>query len=269
MMQRLVRQGWRQLSVLVALLLALTFLLRSLFTIQVLDAGSAGMLQHYRDEVASPQSQQPIRGTIVDANGMPLVNTVTVFKLGAYPLLIDAADRSQDAASITNIIAPLQLPTGTMAHNKKAIAAARKLYQQYYSQIYAKFKEPYSYVCLAGDDSGTCPVHSDVTLDQANAVRALKLPGFDLEARSRPDYPNGALAGQVLGFVNYIYPEGQAVDQGRYGIEEAYNSLLRAYRDASRCGRIRWGIRYASGPAAARQASKGPRSRCGSTATCN
>src|ERR1039457_843235 len=128
MMQRLVRQGWRQMSVLVALLLALTYLLRSLFTIQVLDAGSAGMLQHYRDEVASPQTQQPIRGTIVDANGMPLVNTVTVFKLGAYPALI--GDRVRAASLITNIIAPLQLPTGKKAHDKQAIAAARKLYQR-------------------------------------------------------------------------------------------------------------------------------------------
>ncbi|HWE64502.1 MAG TPA: penicillin-binding transpeptidase domain-containing protein, partial [Chloroflexota bacterium] len=217
-MQRIVRNGWRQLSVLVVLLIALIFLVRNLFVMQVLQADSAQMLAHYHDEVSSPQIEQPVRGTIIDYNGMPLVNTVTVFKLGAYPSLIDNKQRA--AHAITNIIFPL--PAGHAAS-----AAAQVAHQKHYTAILAQLSLSYSYVCLAGDDSFTCPLQQDISTPQADQIRGLKMAGFDLEARNQPNYPNGPVAAHVLGFVNYIYPKGQAVDQGRYGLEQYYNNLLR------------------------------------------
>lgn len=220
-MRRIARRGWRQLSVLAALLLALAYLIHSLFVMQVLQAGNVQMLAQYRDEVSSPQTEQPVRGTIVDANGLPLVNTVTVFKLGAYPYLV--TNKAQAARAITNIIFPLP-QVGT----PRALAAARKAQQKHYARILHKLNETqYNYVCLAGDDSYTCPLQDDISTQQANEVSNLKMAGFDLEARNRPNYPNGPVAAHVLGFVNYTYPKGQAVDQGQYGLEEYYNSLLR------------------------------------------
>lgn len=223
-MRRIAHHGWRQLLVLLVLLLTLSLLVKNLFVLQVLQAGSATMLQHYREEVVSPQVQQPRRGTIVDARGISLVATVPVYKLGAYPELIAARNKVRAARAITEIIAPLQLaPTLDV----RAAGTMRAAHHRLYEAILAQLNKPYPYVCLAGDDSDTCPLHEDISTPQHDRVINLKLPGFDLELRSKPDYPNGGLASQILGFVNYVYPYGQAEDTGNYGLEEFYNQQLR------------------------------------------
>ncbi|MDE3078018.1 MAG: penicillin-binding protein 2, partial [Chloroflexota bacterium] len=50
-------------------------------------------------------------------------------------------------------------------------------------------------------------------------IRAAKLPGIFLEPTTHRIYPQGALASQLLGFVNQ---DGA----GQYGLEEAYNDVL-------------------------------------------
>lgn len=58
-----------------------------------------------------------------------------------------------------------------------------------------------------------------VTKDQKDKLLAYKFPGVGAQEQSYRTYPQGALAGQVLGFVN---DEGQ----GTYGIEQALHSQL-------------------------------------------
>ncbi|HEY4964006.1 MAG TPA: penicillin-binding protein 2 [Candidatus Saccharimonadales bacterium] len=58
-----------------------------------------------------------------------------------------------------------------------------------------------------------------LTVDQSNAVLALKNPGIGAEPQDYRTYPQGTLASQVLGFVN-------ADGVGEYGIEQAMNKQL-------------------------------------------
>jgi len=58
-----------------------------------------------------------------------------------------------------------------------------------------------------------------VSKDQKDKLLAYKFPGIGAQEQSYRTYPQGALAGQVLGFVN---DEGQ----GTYGVEQALHSQL-------------------------------------------
>jgi stage V sporulation protein D (sporulation-specific penicillin-binding protein) len=55
--------------------------------------------------------------------------------------------------------------------------------------------------------------------DQKDKIRALKLPGIGLQEQNYRNYPQGALASQLLGFVNN---DGR----GTYGLEQALNKQL-------------------------------------------
>src|SRR5579871_4304238 len=128
-MQRIARKGWRQLSLLVAMLLAFSYLAENLLRMQVLHSAQADttMTGYYAQDVAAPQLQKPPRGMIVDAGGRPLVGTVTVYKLAASPPYVKK--KSLTARTLTEILFPLRLPHGKLAHNKKAISKAHTAYR--------------------------------------------------------------------------------------------------------------------------------------------
>ena len=68
------------------MLLVLSMLAKNLFAMQVLQADNSQMAASLpRGGGRGRRSSQPLRGTIVDANGRPLVGTVTVFKMVACP----------------------------------------------------------------------------------------------------------------------------------------------------------------------------------------
>lgn len=60
----------------------------------------------------------------------------------------------------------------------------------------------------------------NVDLATGDAIKALELDGIDVTMEPRRNYPNGALAGHLLGFVNQ---EGKA----NFGLEQYYDSELR------------------------------------------
>lgn len=64
------------------------------------------------------------------------------------------------------------------------------------------------------------PLKRRLTSDQRDKVKALKLTGIMLLPELVRTYPEQALASQVLGFVN-------AEDKGNYGVESAFDSVLR------------------------------------------
>lgn len=224
-MRRTALRGWRHLVVLLVMLLVLSMLVRNLFAMQVLQADSTQMEHRYREEVVATAGRQPIRGTIVDANGMTLVDTVAVYKVGALPKLIAAKDRTRVARAVAAILFP-SLPHGD--------AAARAAHAKGYRAVLAQLSRPVPYICLAGDDSDSCALRDDVSKAAADAIQAamkhLEVTALDYEPRSKASYPNGPLAAQVLGFVKYHYPAGKkigpAIDEGLYGLEEYYNDLL-------------------------------------------
>jgi cell division protein FtsI/penicillin-binding protein 2 len=231
-MRRIARQGWRQLVVLLAMFLVFGDLAKSLVTLQVMSANNASYQAYYAADVAGPQTEKPPRGTIFDATGKPLVGTLTVYKLAASPPYVDKKETT--ARLLTDVLFPLRLPSGKDAHKAKKIAKAHADYRGHYQALLTQLNSGYSYVCLAGDDSPTCPDHTDISQTTANTIQSLTLPGTDtplsgisLEPRDQSTYPNGQLASQVLGYVTYTYPNGGPVDTGQYGLEQYYDNQLR------------------------------------------
>ena len=208
------------------MLLVFSLLAQNLVKLQVLRAGDKQLQGYYALDVAAPQGQQPPRGTIVDANGTPLVSTITVYKLAASPKYV--IEKATTARLVTDILFPVRLPSGTRGHDHKVIAHARAAYRKHYEAILAQLEVPVGYVCLAGDDSYTCPAKFDITRSTADKITNLGLPGLSLEPRNQPSYPNGSLAAQVLGYVTYTYPNGQPVDTGQYGLQQYYDNILRS-----------------------------------------
>ena len=233
-MRRIALRGWRHLVVLLVMLLVLSMLIRNLFAMQVLQADSTLMEHRYREEVVVAAGRQPVRGTIVDANGMTLVDTITVYKIGALPKLIAAHERSRVAKAVAAILFPIPSHAG---------AAARAAHAKGYRAVLAQLSRSVPYICLAGDDSESCALRDDVSKAAADAIQTamgnLKVVALDYEPRSKASYPNGPLAAQVLGFVKYRYPNGKpgpAIDEGLYGLEENYNDLLSDIRATGGAG---------------------------------
>jgi cell division protein FtsI/penicillin-binding protein 2 len=231
MIRRLARRGWRQLSLLCAILLVFCLLADRLYTLQVgVRAQDRLQLEKwYTADVAAPQVEKPPRGTIVDVNGSSLVSTVTVYKLAAAPaLVLKSAKAPVVARLLTDVLFPVRLPGGQYAHDPKRIQKALDAYTAHYEDFLAALKSSWNYVCLAGDESYTCPYKSNLTQGLLNTLlgRLAKLgvAGISEEPRSLPSYPNGRLASQVLGYVDYQYPG--PVDTGQYGVQQYYNNLL-------------------------------------------
>jgi hypothetical protein len=68
------------------------------------------------------------------------------------------------------------------------------------------------------------------TLEQADAIATLALPGVGSEPTRRRFYPRGSLAGQVLGFAGID-------SQGLEGVELAYDHVLRGSAESLNVGR--------------------------------
>jgi cell division protein FtsI/penicillin-binding protein 2 len=236
MIRQIARRSWRQLSFLLAILLVFGLLGDRLYDLQVnvSKTESATLQQYYNADVYVPQTQAPPRGTIVDAKGLPLVSTVTVYKLAASPPYIEQKRKAAVARVLTDVLFPVRLPGGARAHDPAAIQRAKDTYRRHYQTFLDRLQVDLNYVCLAGDDSPTCVFPDDLTQTTLDTIMKrindLGVSGISEEARSRPTYPNGSLAAQVLGYVNYVYPAngrpGPPVDTGVYGLQQYYNDLL-------------------------------------------
>lgn len=73
---------------------------------------------------------------------------------------------------------------------------------------------------LADKDSRYKIIATKLTWTQADKLKAKRLAGIGFQEESQRDYPEGGLAGQILGFVN---SEGV----GSYGVESALNERLK------------------------------------------
>jgi cell division protein FtsI (penicillin-binding protein 3) len=73
---------------------------------------------------------------------------------------------------------------------------------------------------LSTKDTRYAVLAKQLTADQNNKIKALKYPGLGTIEQDYRTYPQGALAAQVLGFVNN---DGK----GTYGIEQALNTQLK------------------------------------------
>jgi cell division protein FtsI/penicillin-binding protein 2 len=148
----------------------------------------------------SLRTYYPERGSIYDVNGHLLAGSKTVYEVGVD--LSSAKDPQSIALAVgavlsmnpdelrANITAP---PEGTRYLVLADFVDAEKASQLQQLQL--------------------------ATAQQTSPGMAGRLRGLELKAHPQRDYPEGALASNVLGFVSR---EGR----GYFGIEEKYNSLL-------------------------------------------
>jgi cell division protein FtsI (penicillin-binding protein 3) len=171
----------------------LGLLFASFVLVLVLILGRAAWLQGVEGRSLSgeAQSQQVqkivvpgIRGTILDRKG----NELAV---------------SEDAATIFATPYQVKDPQHTAAKLAKVL----------------DLDEQDVLASLADRDSGFAYIARKVSLDAGDKVEAMDLPGIGLLADSRRIYPQGALAGQVIGTVG-------TDNQGLTGLEASEDGLL-------------------------------------------
>lgn len=156
-----------------------------LFYVQVIRYG------YYKNAALSDQLKQyqipATRGVIEAHDGsmvVPIVLNQELFTLYADPTLVKDADQAAaKLAAITNGNA------GTYAKQMRT--------------------EDTRYVVLA----------RKLTDDQSKKILALKIPGVGTQGQDYRTYPQGALAAQLLGFVD-------TNGTGQYGLEQAFNKQL-------------------------------------------
>lgn len=123
------------------------------------------------------------RGEILDRNGLLLAKTIITQSVYARPNEI--ADRWGTAQTLSRILGVNSKPLGSVLDPKKRFVwVARKI--------------------------------SDA---QARAIKDAMLPGIYLDAENSRQYPQGHMAGQLLGFVNV---DGKGIE----GLERSFNDFL-------------------------------------------
>ncbi len=165
--------------------------------IQLQTAPGERLSQFVEDRVSRRPEVAP-RGDLLDRRGRVLAASRTGERLFVDPTRLpqpydEVLDRLVTQVGLDRSDAGMRL-FGALAKNETRVAAGL---------------EPVRYVRLTGilDD------------DQAEIVRALKIPGVHLETWTVRDGPGEALAGAVIGRVNID-------DQGQFGAERAYEPTL-------------------------------------------
>ena len=201
----------RRLSVTVLALLA-TILLFSfkLVDIQVVRAAEYNQQSLGKRSVAVPT--YGVRGNIVDTNGVLLASSVVRYDITASPKVMNAlADpTNKNPIDPTAQIADLATATGETVED---ITAA----------------------LTANPESDFAYVHKLGTLEVLEAVKALKIPWVYSEVHPSRSYPNGAVAGNLTGFIGTDGPQA--------GLELDYDSCLAATNGSSTYEKSKDGVR--------------------------
>ena len=137
------------------------------------------------------------RGVIYDANGRVLAVSVTEDTVIADPDVMRSVGALQSDA--TKLSSLLGLPE---------------------SLVYGELNRPGAYVRLADGSGATLRLALDRGAAIGDQIARGNLPGVALIPEAYREYPGGALAAQVLGFVS------AGDGKGQYGVEQAYQSAL-------------------------------------------
>lgn len=178
----------RALAALFVLLFAFTsIVIRS----YVLQLGNDSRLQKWAEQQYHKKIiLSPERGTIFDRNGHELAIDIQVFSIFAHPHLIPADQRESVAAELAKVLADSR-----RAISKKLASEKRFVW-----------------------------IERRVSVETKKAIEAKKLTGVYFVPEKKRYYPNGALAGQLLGAVGY-----DSVALG--GIELLYDKFLKSKQE--------------------------------------
>lgn len=144
------------------------------------------------------------RGDILDTNGVPLADSVMRYDVTASPQNMGDVDRKLEDG--TKVTVPLMDVVREIAETVGTDVAA----------LQAKVQQQ-----LADDpDSNFMYIEKGITAEQMAAVKALKVPWLYYENRPSRTYPNGAVAGNLVGFIGTDGPQA--------GLELTENDCLKA-----------------------------------------
>jgi cell division protein FtsI (penicillin-binding protein 3) len=150
------------------------------------------------------------RGNIVDANGVLLAASVDRYDITASPRNVAPLTRTDGTISVDDQIAQLANATGeTVEHIRAALD-----------------DDP---------ESDFAYLSKSATLDVRSAVVALKIPWVYTPVHPSRTYPNGAVAGNLIGFIG--------TDGAQAGLELAYDECLAQTNGTSTYERSKGGLR--------------------------
>jgi cell division protein FtsI (penicillin-binding protein 3) len=181
------------------LFLTVSSILVVVFAIRLVDFQilRAEAIQEYSYENRAVTRTIPaVRGDILDANGTVLATTVYRYDINAAPAIVRPVEKVVDG--VTQIV------------SVETIAAdLARLLQEDISVILPKLSGTSNYVNLK----------KRVDADTHRSIMELGVPWIFSDAYQNRLYPNGAVAGNLLGFVD---PDGNALA----GIERQFNACL-------------------------------------------
>ncbi|TMG71920.1 MAG: penicillin-binding protein 2 [Chloroflexi bacterium] len=152
--------------------------------------GRGELLGRATDQVRSDLVLTAQRGIIRDRGGAILATTVELRSLYAIPAQMTDREKNDLRGSVATAIAPI------LGEKAEVLRAAFSSGAEW---LFVRRRLP------------------EATADR---IAALNLPGLGFELEPKRLYPNGAIAAQVMGFVN---DDGV----GQYGVEGRYDAILR------------------------------------------
>jgi cell division protein FtsI (penicillin-binding protein 3) len=161
-----------------------------------------------------PLTTYGTRGEIVDTNGVVLADSVDRFDITASPMDAEPFNRTTDdgrvSISVDDALAEIGAITG---------------------QTVEELRAPIE----AAPDANFAYLTKGVKLDVFNEVRALNIPWVSNELRQSRVYPNGAIAGNLIGFIG--------TDGAQAGLELKEDSCLASTNGTSTYERGADGVR--------------------------
>jgi cell division protein FtsI/penicillin-binding protein 2 len=147
-----------------------------------------------------PKTFYPERGAIYDRTGHLLAGNKTVYEVGVQ--LSDIVDKPALATTVARVLGGSTDAVLSELNNPP-------------SNLQYLVLQDY----VSSDQAAELRRLQQTSIAMAGPGQASRLRGLELTPHPQRDYPEGALASNVLGFVNR---EGR----GYFGVEEKYNSLL-------------------------------------------
>ncbi|MCS5733523.1 peptidoglycan D,D-transpeptidase FtsI family protein [Herbiconiux daphne] len=168
-----------------------------LVTIQIVQADTLNAESF--DKLSASTSTYGLRGDITDNDGTVLATTVLRYDITASPKSVTDFDRT-DAAGTTSTVTPTQ-----------AAAEIAAITGQTSDEVYG--------ILTADPSSNFTYLVKNVDVDVFRAVRDLEIPWIYYESNPVRTYPNGAVAGNLIGFLS----DGTT---GTAGVEQIDNECL-------------------------------------------
>jgi cell division protein FtsI (penicillin-binding protein 3) len=201
-----------------ALTIVAVFLVVTVFTIRLIDlqivrAGDLSAAAVTNRSI--PLTSYGTRGEIVDTNGVVLADSVDRFDITVSPMDVADFNRTNDDDVTVKV---------TVA---EALAEIAELTGQTVEALNAPI--------AANPEGNFAYLTQGVKLDVFTAVRELRIPWVSNELRPSRTYPNGAIAGNLVGFIGTDGPQA--------GIELSENECLASTNGTSTYERGADGVR--------------------------